>query len=89
MSETLQIFTVNDVKAGAYMTPFFSRNRNTAIRDLQTAVNDPEHMFHKHPEDYTLFWLGEFTLETAHMSAGVPEQIARCMDLMSGIGGGE
>lgn len=56
----LQIFTVYDCKAEAYLPPFYLNTRGQAIRAFTDSVNDPNHQFAKHPEDYTLFFLGSY-----------------------------
>lgn len=53
-----KIFTVFDVKAQAYMTPFFMQSTGQAVRAFEDTVNDPKSAFNKHPEDYTLFETG-------------------------------
>jgi len=55
-----QIFTVYDSKAEAYLAPFFSNAKGAALRSFVDTVLDKSHPFNKHPEDYTLFYLGEF-----------------------------
>lgn len=54
------IFTVFDVKVGAYLPPFLMQSKAQAIRTVGDTMADPEHPFSKHPEDYTLFFLGHF-----------------------------
>lgn len=56
----LQIFTVYDSKAESYLPPFYVNARGQAIRSFSDTCNDPEHVFNKHPSDYTLFALGDF-----------------------------
>lgn len=56
----LQIFTVFDSKAEAFMTPFFMTSKGQAIRAFADIVNDRESQMHKHPGDYSLFHLGSF-----------------------------
>ncbi|SMN17374.1 Phage single stranded DNA synthesis  len=60
-----KIFTIYDEKAGAYFPPFFLPTKNMAIREFDNLVNDPESQIHKHPQDYTLFYLGIFDDITA------------------------
>lgn len=55
-----RMFTVFDVKVGAYLQPFFLQADDQAVRAIGDCVNDPAHAFSKHPEDYTLFFLGIF-----------------------------
>jgi len=60
----MKILSVFDSKVQAYSTPFFMRTRAEALRGWQEVVNDPSTAFNKHPEDYTLFELGEFNEDT-------------------------
>lgn len=54
------IFTIYDQKAAAYIPPFFMHTSGMAARIFTDMVNDEQHQFSKHPEDYTLFKLGSF-----------------------------
>lgn len=56
----LKVFSVYDVKVGAYLPPLFFRSKLEAIRAFSSAVADSQHQFCQHPEDYTLFELGEW-----------------------------
>lgn len=56
----LNAFTIRDSAAEAYMRPFFAQSPGAAIRSFSDLVNDPEHPIGQHPEDYTLFQIGEF-----------------------------
>lgn len=42
------------------MTPFFSINDQTAERSFRHAKQSPESIMHTHPEDYSLYRIGEF-----------------------------
>ncbi len=59
MNSKLEIFTIFDSKAGAYLQPFFSINVETAKREFSAAVNG-EGTFAQFAEDYALFYLGDF-----------------------------
>lgn len=61
---TMQIFTVYDSAAGAYLQPFFAPTIEFAIRQFRQAVNAPDHHFGKFPDDFTLFSLGSFDQST-------------------------
>lgn len=56
----LNVYSVYDLKAKAFLTPFFLPQDAMAVRALIDAVGDPGHQFAKHPEDYQLFRLGSF-----------------------------
>lgn len=84
----LQMFTVFDSKAEAYLPPFTTAARGQAVRSFSDTCNDPEHVFNKHPEDYTLFALGEFDDTTAEfdplltpVSLGVASEFIHQLEL--------
>lgn len=56
----LQVFCVFDVKAEAFMQPFFMNTKGEAIRAFSDMSNNPETMFSKHPLDFTLMHIGSF-----------------------------
>lgn len=64
-----KIFSVYDSKVEAYLQPFFSPSNGAALRAFTDIVNDPNSQFSKHPEDYTLFVIGEYNDETAKISS--------------------
>lgn len=49
------ICSVHDSKADAFLPPFVCRSKGEAIRSFTDAVQTPDHMFNKHPSDFTLF----------------------------------
>lgn len=55
-----KVFTVYDSKAKAYMSPFFDQSHGAAIRAFSDAAKNPQSAIGRHPEDYTLFYLGEY-----------------------------
>lgn len=72
---TLQQFAVYDVKVGKYTQPFLLHSKGEAIRSWVDVVNDEKTNFKKHPEDYTLFHLGEWDDEsgmTTNLTVPVP-----------------
>ena len=75
----LKIFTVFDSAAGAFLQPFFMQARGQAIRTFSDAVNNPEHQFYKHPQDYTLFYLGEFDDEHGTFDGQAPESLGNAV----------
>lgn len=56
----MKMYSVYDSKAVAFLPPFFMHTDNVAKRTFSDCANDVNHMFSKHPEDYTLFCLGTF-----------------------------
>lgn len=55
-----KIYAVYDSKAESYTPPFFEHAEGRALRTFADCCNDKGHQFGKHPEDYTIFRLGEY-----------------------------
>jgi len=64
-----RIYSVKDLKAAAFAPPFFLGRDEVAVRTFKSAVNDPTHPMHPHPEDYHLYHVGEFDDETGVITA--------------------
>lgn len=56
----LNIFSVYDEKAQAYNTPFFQAHIGQAIRSFSDLVSDTKTTLNKHPEDYSLYHIGDY-----------------------------
>ena len=69
------IFTIHDKKAGAYLPPFFLPQTGMAIRTFGDCINDKEHAFSKHPEDYTLMAIGTYDDVTSKFITTNPESL--------------
>jgi len=74
----LKILVVRDIKADVYGQPFYSATKGAAVRNFgdQCQNGDPNNMLTKHPEDFELYYLGEYDDENASFDLGKPEQIA-------------
>lgn len=60
-----KVFSIYDSKIEAFMQPFFSPSKGSAIRALTDLLMDAKHPIAKHPEDYTLFELSEWCDDSA------------------------
>ncbi len=67
------MFVIYDSKANAYMQPWFLTQQGMAQRAFSDCVNDADHNFGRHPEDYTLFQIGEFDDQTAKVEWTTPK----------------
>lgn len=56
----MKMFAIRDVKAEGYNTPFFQPTFGLAERAFKDACQDEKTTLAKHPEDYSLYYLGEF-----------------------------
>lgn len=71
----MRIFSLYDVKAQVYGTPFNAINQNVATRMCTEIVNDEASIYYKHPEDFALFEIGGFDEETGELSPMIPYKI--------------
>lgn len=82
-----QIFTVHDQAAMAYLPPIHYQSVGVALRTFKDAANDPQHAFHQHPKDYTLFHLGEFNDQNCTFVLKTPAlALAKAIDCLEAPG---
>lgn len=62
-----QVYAIRDLKAEAYLQPFFSSNDSTALRSFAEACNKSDTPFSKHPADFAIFHVGYFNDENGEM----------------------
>lgn len=70
-----KVYSLFDSKALYFEAPFFMLNRNMAMRLFADWAQDPKTMIFRHPEDYTLYELGEFDDQTCVIKSGPPESL--------------
>lgn len=71
----LLVFAVLDSKVGSFGVPFTDQREGSAIRNFSDAVNDgsnPNNMWHKHPEDFSLYRVGSYNTDTGEL---IPEKL--------------
>lgn len=78
-----KIFTVYDVKAKAYITPFFIPEEGMATRLFEQSVNNTEHQFGKAPHDYTLFIVGTFDDSNAEIKYQTPQSLGNGLEFVA------
>lgn len=83
----LLVFSVRDLKASAYMQPFFMQKIGQAMRAFGDTVQDGKSVLGKHPEDFELFKIGEFDDESGELKTMKPEYIARAGDFVVPVKG--
>ena len=55
---TSKVFSVFDIKAGAYLAPFVAPSEGVATRIFKGACMDENSLFWHHPRDFRLFDVG-------------------------------
>jgi hypothetical protein len=78
------IFTIYDVKAEAFLQPFFMPTKGQAVRAIKDLLFNPDHSFSRYPEDYTLFYMGEYSdTNGAFTTLSAPEPILKLIEAKS------
>jgi hypothetical protein len=72
----LNVYSIFDSAAKAYTSPFFMHNDGLAIRAFQDNVNaEQENNISKHPDQFTLFKIGEFDDATGEIKTDVVKSL--------------
>lgn len=82
----VKLFSVFDSKACYFGQPFQDQKESSAIRNFSDAVNDgsnPNNMWFKHPEDFSLFQVGEFDNENGELIPCTPKNLVTASALKS------
>lgn len=69
-----KMFAIFDKKALAFMMPFCMQNNMLAIRAFSDLATTSDHPINKHPEDYSLYYVGEF--DDANGQVGVVDPVS-------------
>ena len=81
-----KMFSIYDAKAESYVTPWFQPTFGLAERIFTDEVNNPESTLNKHPEDYTLFYLGEMDQDTGKIETeATPKPLAKALEVNNQI----
>lgn len=67
-----RLYAVYDRKALVYQVPFASLTDGAAVRMLSDAVADSNTMLSRHPNDYVLFYVGDFDDSKGALEAASP-----------------
>lgn len=73
-------FSIRDAKSESWSPPMWMRSRGEAIRSFADEVNSggETSMIARHPEDFTLFYVGEFDVLTGELKNGVQPESLGC-----------
>lgn len=79
---TLVIIAVHDRQLDSYLRPFVAQSIGQAIRSFRDEVNRTDSDLNKHPEDYTLFHIGNYDEQTGAITSITASQIAIAHNLI-------
>ena len=56
----LKIYSIRDSKGEVYNAPFYQKTHGEAERNFRSLANDEKSTIFQYPEDFDLWYLGEF-----------------------------
>lgn len=78
----LKAFSIRDAKSEVFNTPFFQKTHGEAERTFRQLVTNSESMPGKYPEDYDLYYLGEYDDQTGLLaSLPTPQHLIKAVQL--------
>jgi hypothetical protein len=78
-----QAFSIYDKASGTYANPIFAPTKGVAIRSFTDEANNTQSMLNKHPEDYFLYYMGEFDQETGTFTQVKLENLGNAKDFLA------
>ncbi|QXP08259.1 MAG: nonstructural protein [Arizlama microvirus] len=79
-------YSILDVKSKIYNNPHFLINDAVAIRQFGIIVNDKESIISKYPEDFRLYRVGTFDMNTGKITSEInPVEIAHGLNLKAEV----
>lgn len=77
-----KMFSIRDAKGEKYYTPFFKNTHGEAERDFIQTVKDPQTTLNKFPEDFDLYFLGEYDdAKGVFMSLDTPQHLMKAVSV--------
>lgn len=64
----LKIYGIRDTKTEIFNNPFFNHSHGEAERNFTDLVNDPQSQVNRYPEDFDLYFMGEYETKTGKIS---------------------
>lgn len=81
----VNMYSLYDTKAKAFLQPFFTANTDLALRMVETSMNEGKQVFCKHPEDFSLWFVATFDDLTGQMDTdGKPVLVTQLITLNNG-----
>lgn len=84
----LKAYSIRDSKGEVYHNPFYKHTHGEAERDFTTAVNDsnPNNNFAMYPEDFDLYYLGDYDNITGKFEAlPSPQHIVKAVNVKKSV----
>lgn len=82
MNHVQKMFSIRDSKSEIFHPPRFNNTHGEAERDFKRAANDPQTNICAFPEDFDLYFIGEYDLSTGKMTpVDTPQHVIKAIAL--------
>lgn len=79
----VKCYAILDAKIADFHLAIFDIKNEGAMRQFSDAVNDQQTRWNKHPEDYSLWYVGEFDTTKGSLVGVVPENLVNAVAVLS------
>jgi len=77
-----RMYAIRNSKAECYNTPFFQKTHGEAERSFRELTRDSNSMVSKYPDDYDLWYLGEYDTTLGTVNAlQTPQHILKAVNI--------
>lgn len=78
----LKMYSIRDQKADIFHPPHFQKTHGEAERNFKTLVNDPKSQPALYPEDFDLYYVGDYDDNTGKVTPlDTPQHIIKAVQL--------
>lgn len=81
----MSLYSVFDVKLGAYGRPFVSPNDDVACRSFGLIVNEEGSQVNSNPQDFTLFHVGDFDDTDGSITVVTPKSLGNGLEFIKAV----
>lgn len=78
-----EVYSIRDAKTEVFSPPFLQKARGEAERSFSQLSNDPETSIGRYPEDFDLYYLGQFNDNSgAYTLLDTPKHIIKAIQVV-------
>lgn len=81
----MKIYSIRDHKAECFHRPFITMNEQEALRNLYQVAMDKDTLFAHYPQDFALYYLGEFDEKDGKLNPENPVHVTDILNLISSM----
>jgi len=77
-----KVYSIRDAKAEVFNCPFYKKTHGEAERDFKTLCNDPKSTVFNFPEDFDLYYVGEYDDDSGKLAPlDTPQHVVKAVQL--------